>query len=67
MTENRINSSAKSKQSSKDAQLSRFKDAAREAGADMTKEEFARVIGGLAKPKLPATDEKPEKDQAGGE
>ena len=31
--------------------LRRFKEAAREAGTDMTKEEFARVIGGLAKPK----------------
>ncbi len=32
-------------------QLRRFKEAASESGADMTKEEFARVIGGLAKPK----------------
>ena len=48
-------------------QIKRFKKAASDGGADMTKEEFARVIGGLAKPKLPATDEKPEKDQAGGE
>ena len=51
MTEYRTNSSAKSNQSSKDAQLSRFKEAAREAGADMSKEEFGRVIGGLAKPR----------------
>lgn len=33
-----------------DEQLRRFKDAAREAGADMTKDEFGRVIGGLTKP-----------------
>ena len=33
-----------------DEQLRRFKDAAREAGADITKDEFGRVIGGLTKP-----------------
>ena len=33
-------------------QSRRFRDAGREAGADMSKEEFARVNGGLAKPKL---------------
>jgi hypothetical protein len=32
-------------------QARRFERAAREADADMSKEEFARVIGGLAKPK----------------
>ena len=35
-------------------QLERFQKAAREADADMSKEEFARVIGGLAKPKSDA-------------
>ena len=34
--------------------------AAREAGADMTKEEFGRVIGGLAKPK---PERKPEPER----
>ena len=48
-------------------QVQRFKEAAREAGADMSKEEFARVISGLAKPEPPATDEKPDADQASGE
>ena len=32
-------------------QIEQFKKAARKAGADMSKEEFGRVIGGLAKPK----------------
>ena len=32
-------------------QSRRFIDAAREAGADMSKEKFDRVIGGLTKPK----------------
>ena len=31
-------------------QIQRFKEAARDAGADMSKEDFARVIGGLSKP-----------------
>ena len=35
---------------STECQGDRFKKAAREADADMSKEEFARVIGGLAKP-----------------
>ena len=39
-----------------DEQLRRFKKAAREADADMTKEKFARVIGGLAKPEEPAKE-----------
>ena len=30
-------------------QLRRFKEAAREAGADMSKEEFTRVIGKITK------------------
>ena len=37
-----------------ESQRARFKDAAREAGADMSKEEFARVIGALAAPASPA-------------
>ena len=43
----------------------RFIDAAREAGADMSKEEFARVIGGLVKPKAPAKEA--NEDQAADE
>ena len=42
---------------SKENQLKKFQDAAREAGADMTKDEFGRVIGGLAKPKPPTPAE----------
>ena len=37
-------------------QIDRFKKAARETDADMTKEEFDRVIGGLAKPQAPAKE-----------
>ena len=37
-------------------QLQRFKETASEAGARMTKEEFAGVIGGLVKPQEPAKD-----------
>ena len=48
-------------------QKRRFIEAARAFGADMSKEEFARVISGLAKPEPPATDEKPDADQASGE
>ena len=44
-------------------QMKRFKKAAREAGTDMTKEEFARVIGGLAKPKPQPRAQPPDKDQ----
>ena len=39
------------------SQLDRFKKAAGEAEADMSKDEFARVIGGLAKPTPPAPAE----------
>ena len=39
-----------------DKQLRRFKEAARDADAHMTKEEFARVVGGLAKPQTPDED-----------
>ncbi len=35
----------------RDTQSERFKEAARKSGADIGKEEFASVIGGLAKPK----------------
>ena len=35
-------------------QLQRFKRAAREAGADISKEEFSRVIAKVAKPAAPA-------------
>ena len=44
------------------SQTQRFKEAARGAGADMSKEEFARVIGGLAKPPAPAKEA--DEDQA---
>lgn len=44
-------------------QIDRFKDAGREAGTDMSKEEFDRVIGGLAKPK-PQEQKKPEVEDA---
>ena len=48
-------------------QLERFQKAAREADADMSKEEFARVIGGLAKPKPAAPNQKPDADQTADE
>ena len=51
----------------KKKQLRRFKEAARESGADMSKDEFARVIGGLANPKPPAPDQKSDADQADDE
>lgn len=41
-------------------QINRFKEAARESGADMSKEEFGRGIGGLAKPK---PEKRPESGQ----
>ena len=43
-------------------QKERFIKAARQSGADLTKEEFARVIGGLAKPQAPPKDA--DEDQA---
>lgn len=46
-------------QSQQKTQSDRFKRAAREAGADMDKEEFARVIGKIATPK---PEKKPETD-----
>ena len=48
-------------------QAKRFRDAARESGADMTKDEFARVIGGLAKPQAPAQEadeDQPDEESA---
>ena len=39
-----------SKTTSVKSQRQRFKEVARESDADMIKEEFGRVIGGLAKP-----------------
>ena len=41
-----------------DEQLRCLKEAARDADTDMTKEEFARVIGGLAKTQAPDKDTK---------
>ena len=46
-------------------QAERFKEAARESGADMSKEEFAQAIGGLAKPQAPAKEA--DEDQAADE
>ena len=51
------------KQQMPENQSERFKRAAREAGIDMTKQEFARVIGGLAKPKPRQQAQPPDKDQ----
>ena len=42
------------KQLDRKNQRERFEEAARKAGADMTKQEFTRVIGRLAKPAAPA-------------
>ena len=39
-----------------ESQSCRFKRAAREAGADMTKEKFVGVFAGLAKPLAPAKE-----------
>ena len=47
---------------SADEQLRCFKEAAREVGADIPKDEFARVIGGLAKPQ--ASDQETDDGQA---
>ena len=44
-------------------QVQRFKEAAREAGADMSKDEFGRVIGGLAKSKPRPPKQPPDTDQ----
>ena len=52
-----------SKTTSAKSQRLRFEEAARKAGADMSKEEFARVIGGLAKPKPQPRAQPPDKDQ----
>ena len=49
----------------KKPQLERFKEAARESGADMTKEEFTRVIGKITKTNPEAADQEPASDQAG--
>lgn len=49
-------------------QIRRCQEAAQDAGADMSKEEFGRVVGGLAKRKPRAQDqekrdEKPARDE----
>lgn len=44
------------------SQLARFKEAARDADAEMSKEEFSRVIGKVAKPN-PETLPKQDSDQ----
>ncbi len=41
------------------AQVHRFRKAARESGADMSKEEFARVIGKITKPTPPGAKDDP--------
>ena len=46
---------------STECQRDRFVRAARDAGADMSKEEFARVIGKITKAK---PEKKPEQDQS---
>lgn len=57
---------AMTKQQTSDNQSERFKRAARDAGADMTKDEFTRVVGGLAKPKPETADQEAESDQTAG-
>ena len=47
----------------KECQGDRFVKAVRDSGADMTKEEFGRVIGRLAKPKPQAPKQMPDTDQ----
>ena len=51
-------------QNQQKAQSDRFKQAAREAGADMSKEEFARVISGLAKPQTPPQEADSDEEKA---
>ena len=50
-------------QQSEKTQLKRFKKAARNSGAAMTKEEFGRVIGGLVKPKPHAPPQEADSDE----
>ena len=57
---------AMTKQQTSDNQPERFKRAACDAGADMTKDEFTRVVGGLAKPKPETADQEAESDQTAG-
>ena len=54
------------KQQTSDNQSERFKRAARDAGADMTKDEFTRVVAGLAQPKPETADQEAESDQTTG-
>ena len=54
---------AMTKQQTSDYRSERFKRAARNAGADMTKDEFTRVVGGLAKPKPETADQDAESGQ----
>ena len=42
-------------------QINRFKKAAREAGADMGKKEFSRVLGKILKPKPKPDKSRPSK------
>ncbi len=45
-------------------QVQEFKEAAREAGADMDKDEFGHVLGGLAKPDEPKKPDQARDDEA---
>ena len=49
------------------SQLDRFQEAARDAGADMSKEQFGRVLGKMAKAepeKTPPRTEKADQDRS---
>lgn len=46
-------------------QVDKFKEAAREAGADMDEEEFDRTLGDLAKSKPPLKNGKSEETDPG--
>ena len=54
---------AMTKRHTSDNQSERFKRAARDAGADMTKDGFTRVVGGLATPKPETADREAESDR----
>ena len=49
------------------AQAKKFEKAAREVGADMSKEEFGRVIGKIAKPEPQVSDSESDKDKTARE
>ena len=47
------------------SQIEQFCKAARDADAEMSKEEFGRVIGKITKPKPETADRKSNEDQSG--